>query len=1068
MPTWNPQQIKAITTKHKNILVSASAGSGKTTVLIARLIDLVIQDHIPISKILAMTFTEAAASEMKKRLAKELHALLDKTVNETDRQYILHQLSDLQNAQISTIHSFCLSILQEYYYMIGLDGERIRNIMDNAAMTLYQQQALEITLQNEYKKHDPAFLQLSMQFSSRPENDDQLLNMIRTLAAMASSKADPDAWLQQCEDMYCSYNRLNDLPEDTLSMFYDYLQTQIILYKENLHKIEKRLSSLYPQEDKKLAVVVKKLAAITPCENALHKKEYSSFKQHFIAVCHAIVPTSPDKEDAQYNKTRKFIQQLEDTLLEIMFDESVFLSDIKTLQPSISKLIELCREYRTTYQALKECHKLIDFDDMEHYALSILQANDQAVAKKYQELFAEIMVDEFQDSNDVQNALIQLISKDNNVFRVGDIKQSIYGFRHAKPKLMRDLIENQQPQDEVIYLSNNYRSKKMIVDFNNYLFERLMNTEGFDGAYTKEDNVETGVEDQLTNNMPVIFHAIDHNGINEQDQTIFSKNDFKASYIANKIIEIKEEEHRNWKDFVVLVRGNARKDDMKAAFDEAHIPYFIDIKYGFYQSSAVQIVLSFLRFCLHPHDDIAFLAILLSPLGMLDAQQITEAHLHMEKGQSYFDYFEQHPFKGFKELNQLRMQMKQHSLSEFISKIYDFHNFYPYYTDMQEKTNLDLLFEKAVRYEDEQINSIPSFLAMIDTIQDAQTAEAIPVGSEEDVVRVMSIHQSKGLQFPVVFLWSNTNQTPIEFKDICICDSDLGIAMKQVQLPNRYVRTTPFRIAMEHKKNKEELEEEMRILYVATTRAQQQMHIVDCVKNLEDYEEPCTMSSIYERNGYTSWILQSFHDHTTSLFELEHIITKWPVYQLENIQKENLPIQFYQKDNAVTSFTTASAAKESVDLPKLTLAQNDGTAHGTMMHEIIEKVPYPYHQNDIQAYADKQGYKITKQDIDNLQYLANQEIYQYAMNLTHYHELPYLVQDENDILHGYIDFMAINDHEIILIDFKSDHLKTAHEFIDHYRIQLKTYEKAMQIMYPDHKINTYIYSLILQEMIQII
>ncbi|MCI8271097.1 MAG: UvrD-helicase domain-containing protein [Erysipelotrichaceae bacterium] len=1067
MPQWNTQQQKAITTKHKNILVSASAGSGKTTVLIARLIDLVIRDRIPVSSILAMTFTEAAASEMKKRLAKELHALLQHAECEEEKNYIRRQLSELQNAHISTIHSFCLSIVQKYYYIIGLDGERIRHIMDNAAMTFYQQQAMETVMKKQYAFHDDAFLQLCIQFSARPENDEQLTSFIRSLAETAAAKAEPEAWLTQCKNRYRTYSQLNDLEEDILYVFYDYLKTQILLYEEKLQKIHQRLLHLYPQETKKQEQMFHKLTAISPCNDALRTRDYPLFRQNFIAVCHAIVPTPPDKDDTFYIKTRKYIQQLEDDLLALLFDEHTFLSDIRKLQPSIWKLIELCQDYRQTYSSIKKQQKVIDFNDMEHYALAILKAENGSIARKYQKLFAEIMVDEFQDSNDVQDTLVRLISRKNNVFRVGDIKQSIYGFRHARPRLMQGLIDHRTEHDEVIYLSNNYRSKKTIVDFSNTLFDHLMNLKGFEGSYRKEDHVETGTEDQLQKNVPVVFHSIDHNTINEYDHTIYSKHDFKAAFIADTILEIKEKEHRSWKDFAVLVRSNARKNDMKAAFDERNIPCFVDIKYGFYQSNAVQTVLSFLKFSLSPHDDISCLAVLLSPLAMMDTIQITDARLRMEKEESFYHYYKEHPFPGFVQLDELRTQVKEATLSEALYAIYEHNGFYASYTTMQEKTNLDLLLEKALRFEEEQTGSISSFLHMIENIKDAQSAEAIPIGSDENVVRVMSIHQSKGLQFPVVFLWSSTEQTAIECKDLCISDSDLGIAMKQVDLPNRYIRTTPFRIAVEHKKNKEELEEEMRILYVALTRAQQQMHIVDCIKSMEDYEEGCTTASVYERNGYTSWILQSFYEQHSPLLEIKRYLRRWPFRTAEKEISSPQPISVYQKPIHTISFSTASNTKEPRELPKLDLWEHTEMQHGTWIHELIAQVPFPYSEADIIRYAQQKQYPVTKQDIESLRMLAHDALYETIMQLEHYHELPYMVQDKEEILHGFIDFIAISKDMVYILDFKTDRMEQPDQFINMYQQQLKTYTHAIQLLYPNHTIRSYIYSLHLHQMIPI-
>ncbi len=1070
MPVWNEQQRKAIHTKKKNIVVSASAGSGKTTVLVARLIDLVLHDRVSIEQILAMTFTEAAANEMKKRLAAELHKILDTTQDKEEREYIAQQLTNIQTANISTIHSFCLSILQNHYYIIGLDADRIKNIMDPSTMTLYQQEAMQIALQKQFVRQDTIFQELSMMFSPRAESYDQLLQAIQSLASLASSKPNGNEWLQTIVESYRKIDSIMDYSPTILTYFFDYLATEIHIYVHLLHQLKKILTWKYEDDTKKLDSLMKKLNGIQNLWDALKEKDYMQFKTAFIAICHILPPASPNKEDTQYASVRKQILAIEDRMLEQLFDERTFLQDHQRIQPYIARIIDICKDYRLAYDKIKEQENVIDFDDMEHFALAILQANDCAVAKLYQEQFVEIMVDEFQDSNDVQNELIQLICRENNVFRVGDIKQSIYGFRHAKPQLMKGLIEHQGAFDEVIYLSNNYRSKKMIVDFNNILFKQLMNIDGFDSRYTKEDDVETGIPAQLEDNIPIVFHAIDYQRIKEDNHLIMSKNECKADYIASQIVHIKNTERRKWKDFVVLVRSNARKDDLKAIFDELHIPYFIDIKHGFYQSNAVQIILSFLKACLSPHNDLYFIAMITSPLVQVSFETIASAKLHMEPKQSYYDYFKHHPFKGFEYIQQFMQLIHTLPLSEILNKLYNEQHFYQNHTTIQEKTNLDLLYEKAIQFEQKEAMGTAAFLTYIDRIKDAQTAEATPIGSEEDVVRVMSIHQSKGLQFPVVFLWSNTKQVAIECKEHFICESDLGIGMKYISLPHRFVRTSIQRLAIEHKKNKEELEEEMRILYVATTRAQQQMHIVDCIKSVEEYEEELSTASIYARGGYTSWVLQTFLQKESNLFKIHKVQTLWKKEVQKTLEPMVHILPSYAQKYEQFKISTASKNKQTKQQVSLTLNHNHSPfERGIAIHKLVEKLgSLPWKEDHIQDTAQQISYALKPWDLSALKHLANNPLYKIVQKYpTTYHELPYMVNDHNEILHGFMDFVAMNEQEIIIIDFKTDYVENEQILKDMYIEQMHTYKRAMQILYPDMKIKTFLYSLHFHKEIEI-
>lgn len=1068
MPTWNKQQLAAIETKEKNILVSASAGSGKTTVLVARLMDLVLKDHIAIDEILAMTFTEAAANEMKKRLAKELQIAWTNSSDEQEKAFLSRQLSSLSNAYISTIHSFCLSIIQKYYYMIGLDHERVNSIMDNGAMSLYQGQALKKALQLQYQKQEETFLTLCQMFSSRPEDTQSLHAMIMQLATLASSKPDPDAWLNSLHDAYSDIRHLEDLPQDIYHHFFEYLYVEEQRYEEALHHMDDIYRLKYPKEAKKIAVLETKLRALSTLKQPLEDKDYESYRTALIAICHGIVPTSPDKEDKEYARVRKQINDLEDRTLALLFREETFIKDLEKLNPIIKKLVEITKDYRRNYEHIKEKNKQIDFDDMEHFALAILDVNDHAVAQIYRSTFKQIMVDEFQDSNDVQNALVMRICTENNVFRVGDIKQSIYGFRHAKPQLMKGLIDQKGIHDEVIYLSNNYRSKEMIVEFNNELFKRLMNMDGFDCSYSEQDDVATGIPAQKEDNVPICFHTIFHNEIKEANDLILSKNDLKASYIANQILEIKEKEQRKWKDFVVLVRGNARKDDMKSIFDELNIPYFIDIKYGFYQSNAVQIMLSALESLYSPHENIPFVATMLSPLFMRTNEELAWIKLQKEKTTSYYAWYQEHPFDGFEVFEELRKQRNVLRLSEMLNALYEINSYYSLHTTIQEKTNLDLLYEKAIQFEEENACGIPSFLSRIAQIKDAQTAEAIPIGSDANVVRVMSIHQSKGLQFPVVFLWSTDRMTPIEFKEFCIADADLGIAMKAMDLPERYVRTTIPRIAMEHKKDKEELEEEMRILYVATTRAQQQMHIVDCIQSLEDYKKPLTMSGVYDRGGYTSWILQSFLTHPSPLFTIKEIHQFWNNIPVEKQYQQHQAIPIYNKADTVWKLSSATTLKSEDTLPKFQPKSKAGMSYGNKMHKMIEFLSTPpWSIEHIQACASELQISLKDYDYQCLCDLGNLAFYQSLYLKEHHHELAFMVKKDHEILHGFMDFVAIDDKETIIVDFKTDRLEDTISFIEEYKSQLIAYQEAMQILYPQKSCSTYIYSSHLHQMIKI-
>lgn len=1056
MPNWNPDQLRAITSRNKNVIVSASAGAGKTTVLIERLVRRVLDDRVQIREILAMTFTEAAASEMKKRLADQLHHKLESTHDPIEQKYIQTQLSQLQSAYISTIHSFCLSIVQKYYYVLKLPHSRISTILDQNTVKLCAQQAMDRAFADQYRKKDAAFLSLAQYFSARSESEESFRQIIAGIAAAASSQSDQQAYFDRIRASYGTFSSLTELPPLIQKNFFDAYRTIWETILESTKELYQLLVVRYPEEDKKLAAIGKKAEALKLVKPHLDTHDYEAFRMDFINACRVILPTAPNRDDKTYGDLRKQIQGMEDSALADLHSEITLLKDLKEQAVDVDKLLEITSDYLQYFAEAKARADGIDFDDMEHFALAILQADNGRIADRYREQFKEIMVDEFQDSNDVQHALVSLICQPDNVFRVGDIKQSIYGFRHAKPQLMKGLIEAAGEKDDIIYLRSNYRSKQMIVDFNNQLFDKLMNIEGFDSSYASSDYVTTGAPAQQEDNKPICFHALDYAALKAEAGYAIHTNVCKASYIASKILELKQQNHRNWKDFVVLVRGNARKDDMKAAFDELDIPSFIDVKSGFYQSDAVQILLSFLKMCVNPHDDIAMVSVLLSVLGKRSSEDLAQAALFKAHDESYYAYYQKHPFEGFQILEEHIQSIYTKTLTEEILSIYEIHQFYEKEITLQDRTNLDLLYQIADQKEKQESLSIAGFLKYVDEIADMETAEAIPIGSDEDVVRVMSIHQSKGLQFPVVFLWSNAQQPAIDFKKLVLIDNDLGLAMKHMEQPQRFVRTTIPRIAMEQKKNREELEEEMRILYVALTRAQEEMHIVDYVKDEERFQNHLSQSRIYQRGGYSSWILYAFLKEHSTLFTYEHVNHMWPKIKHCKEKEESTILPAYSFTNQSIHFQTASSTHQR-DLSKLELMPaKKGADRGTALHELIAN--YETLKNNTEIA----GYQIQEQDRLEVEALYHNKTFLEALSWpNHYFEYSYTIKDGETVLHGYMDFVAYNDEQAIIIDFKSDHIFDENEYILRYQDQLKQYQRAFSLIHPELTIHTYIYSLIL-------
>lgn len=1054
MPKWNPQQEKAIYTMDKNILVSASAGSGKTTVLIARLLHLVKDKRIEIDRILAMTFTEAAANEMKKRLAKELQDALATAENEEERNYLNKQLANMSKANISTIHGFCLNVIQNYYYAIGLNKEAITNIMDDSTKSILLRKSMEESF-SRYM-YDDTFITLCQVFSTKADSNTNLQDAITSFFYLATAKSDPKLFLEKCRKK--KITSFSQYDKQILTYFFDYLLVQVDSIIDALTQ-----ARYYYDDIEDMDLVNEKLASLNECTKYIDEQNYASFREVFLEQSLKSIKKVKDQPDL--DAIKKEIEALEGKLHSILYDENTFIEQSNHNVPLINCFIDVCSFFIDRYTYAKKEMKLIDFSDMEHFALRILQANNHMVASYYREHFYEIMVDEFQDSNDVQDTLVKLICKNNNVFRVGDIKQSIYGFRHATPDIMRSLIENTSEHDEVIYLSYNYRSKKSIVDFNNTLFDKLMNVNGFASSFSENDCTLTGLDAQAQDNVATEIHLISEKQINEGRFQKYSRDELKASYIASSIIKMKEEKGYDYKDFVVLVKTNAKSECLREAFESLNIPYFINMKHGFYDSSAIQNVTSFLKALNNPHDDIAMCALLLSPYFQLNNEDLAQIKLAKENGNSFYSYLSNQSILA--PFNELLKKSRIQKVSEILQDIFYYHNYYEDYTTQQEKSNLDKLYEMVCMKETQQSLSLFTFLNMIEDSKNTQVGEAIPISNNDDVVRVMSIHQSKGLQFPVVFLYSIDSLNLFDTKGMIAFDDTLGIALNYMNLDNRLVYTGVERIALNHKATKSALEEEMRVLYVATTRAQNEMYIIDCRE--EKSITSLSKVEIYKKNSFTSWILQAYQFADPELFKIKYINSLWESKVQPSLEAQQQSIRKYAYPIQMSTTLSPSETEVFTFTPApFRLDEDEAFKRGSDLHKMIEKLP-DTHWNEaiINNIAIMNQITLSKHDIDVLLALSQNEVFTKSQQAEVYHEMPFMVSDKDTIIHGFMDYVSIMAEEIFLVDFKSDRHITTNELIKRYKLQIETYKKALTILYPKKQINAYIYSFELKQMIEI-
>lgn len=1088
--TPSPKQQAAIDALGTNVLVSASAGAGKTTVLINRLIKRMEVDRVSVSEILAVTFTELAAKEMRKRLEKSLNERFEETGN----AFLNEQISLLPSAQITTIHGFCLELLKKYAYVVDFDPERAQNVLDETQKTELMDEAFAWVIENTPADKFNDLQRLAAYFSSRPEELSDLKKNVIRLAGKLQTIVDPEAWIKRSLKAYdaTSFSTLDKSLKHYAKLNYVWKMDNLInLAQQSLRMIQTNETYLAlltrKNDDVKLEeyyAEVNALIAMLEHARAMAKElDYSGFRDLIITFKEGSLLSPPlvskdDRVSAAVNK----IKDDYNALIHELFDEQDWFEDHQTLKPIVSSLAELTQSFLEAYAKLKKQHKVIDFDDMEHFALEILRNEKFNVKADLQAHYQEILVDEFQDTNFVQNEIVELLSNGHNVFRVGDVKQSIYRFRNAQPEMMQRMKLVENDNNQVLYLTENYRSTKTIVDFNNVLFERLMNLEELDSAYTKDDEVEAGRKGSVDTMARVEFHDLepsDDSTINLIDpETIVVSGDEengdvtpvgepledvqpKAVHIANLIEEMrKTTPFTKYKDYVVLVRSNTIKEQIKSVFEKARIPHHISVKSGFFNSDAVQDVLLLFRYLIDPSDNINFTGLLLSEFIGYSEDKLARLKLGSEKGEALSEaLFRVDPDLSHK-LESFRSNLAQADLSETLRAIYAFNDYYETACTIQQRANLDLLYEKAQLYAKQNTSRI-QFLVLISQVTEEDSSEAIPYTDEDDVVRVMTIHASKGLEFKVVFYWSQGKSAIQDLKEYLLIDSELGFSLKSLNGAKRFVRTNPIRMAMEMKTIRDDVQEQVRLLYVALTRAEERLIIVD--KTPKNTFTNLHYTNILNALGPTTWMNAALTQHPT--FVRKPLPGPNKLLMHNPPLNEEVPLITTPKSTTEIIFKTPSSTHKAFTHFKLNFDQSIGANHGTLIHELFEKLP---HTNVTETMIRELQPDIAQKDVEAVLTFYDHKITKHCATGDIRHEFPFYALIGQDVLHGYMDMVAFTDEDTILIDFKTDRVDNSTVLLELYTDQLKDYVKVLSQMRPDKPVKAYLYSLALKDFIEVL
>lgn len=1049
------EQNKAIKEVGKNITVAASAGSGKTTVLVARIMKRVIEDRVPLDHFLAMTFTEAAANEMKSRLFDELTKMMLQEPSLSE--YCKEQLVLLSKAQISTIHSFCLSVIKENYAYIGFDLQRVNTIISQEEEEIYFQKSFQDTVK-QYEGLS-SFNELKQYFTTKVYDNQDLCKEIRSLSSKLK-ELNYDEYYAMHKQLYTA-STISDFPVNIKYAIFSYLQDYLYYLEESLNTL-----LLLCENNEKLLIKKEYLSKLKEC---CINQDYSSFRLYLHGFVQIVYP--PLTNHDVFKKVQGELRKIEDSLLEILFDEDVMIHDLHAQWPLIDLFLQMGQFYNQRMEYYKKENQFMDFDDMEFYAYQILSQYPE-VADIYRNRFTDILVDEYQDSSKHQDHILSFITNGNNIFRVGDVKQSIYRFRNATPDLLKGYIEHPSLEDQVIFLRHNFRSNSQIIHFVNHVFQDFMNLSTLQSNFAEEDLALVGSAEQEEQNCCIEYHVIKKDDIKDNDETEdYSTTQIRAEYIASEIARIKGEDNCKWSDFVVLVRSNERKIDLKRAFTKLGIPNFIDSKEGFYKSSAVTYITSFIQCVISPYVDNYFVALALSPFYEITDNEIAEITLRMRElgSGSYYEYAKLNENEILsnmvKDLTNLR---SLGSLRDTLIYMYNVNQYYNTYTTHNDRTNLDSLLEKACNYENTHSDGLEGFCSYITSLKEFKSAEALSINSKEDVVRVMTIHQSKGLQFSYVFYWGKEKANH-SFNDTILKDDQLGICMDYMNVENRLIRPSLLSNIVVHKMTKADVEEEIRVIYVALTRPKKKLFLTTVLSNSEFDSLSNKGISSYEllrSQNYSKWLLKKCMEITNGVTIKE--VSALSLHELPDISSKTC-YQINQLPNYPHESVKSKPSFHGISLSSL--QKNEAMQLGTMLHRMLEIIDFST------TYSIEQLQQIAKQEFTDSQlvqrlnyssiliFLEN-SITKSFIDFKIYKEYPVLYQDKEAIVSGIIDLLIEAESSIYIVDYKTDILD-ASKLISLYSSQLKQYQSIIQKVYPNKTIELYIYSLHLNEYIQL-
>ncbi len=891
MNSWTAQQLQAIEARDSNLLVAAAAGSGKTAVLVERIIGMICRDGISIDNLLIVTFTNAAAGEMRQKITAAILQQME-TASGSNAEHLRHQLQLIGRSSICTLHAFCTSIVRENFHQLDIDPKF--RIGDTAECSILRQESVEEVLEEAYETGATNFLDLVERFAGS-RHDKPIEDLILRTYLVIQSQPEPLPWLAEkigyftiTEDELIHSAWVTNLIQDMLVKIR--AAADLFSAAAALVDLDPDLEGYRPALEDDLVLTEKLVGAL---QLGLPKLVEQMQSIHFTRLGRAARGCDAHLQERikeLRNEGKKYIQDVLAPLLNKSISQ--YVEELHHMYPAMQALFELVGNFVGRYQEKKADKGILDFDDLEHFALQVLQ--DPETARTYREKYHFIFVDEYQDSNLVQETLLNYVKREYNLFMVGDVKQSIYRFRLADPTLFiakyQTFAADSSALNRRIDLGKNFRSRKQILDGVNYLFRNIMSEQLGEIDYdlpahlyygsNMQDCEDARIEINLIEKDPSLLEL-------DEDSEDLTDVEIEAGLTARRIKQLIGQNiydpRQNciralqYRDIVVLMRSTKnRADTYLDVLSEQGIPVYADVNSGYFASLEIEMFLNLLRIIDNKKQDIPLLSVLRSPLGKFSVQDLIDIRLPSQAAfmyQAAEEYMENnyddlsHRLAVFwQQLIAWKNKARFLPIDQLIWEIMLETDYYYFVGAMpggiQRQANLRILLDRARQFQASTLKGLYNFINFIDSLQSDRGGDmgnARIFGEEDNVVRIMSIHKSKGLEFPVVILAGLGKQFNFSDSNAAVMfHKDLGIGPIFVDPQARVKSNSLPRMAIQNKLKQENLSEEMRILYVGCTRAINKLILLGSLKNLpalaEKWSRSLTPHGLGKARNVMDWV----------------------------------------------------------------------------------------------------------------------------------------------------------------------------------------------------------------------